>query len=315
MPITDLPDNEDREWNRDMVQRIENWIKEYTPEIWGAVVTPGDNAYGEIFERLCDYCTWHSENAPNELWLGDIDRVREVIMAEGMVQGNRRALELFFEKYGGRLDAFASRISRQFGDDAWYKVLADLASSEHAARRLASYNGNRKLYSYLATAITWESRAMIRRWRREREILEMLAAEQLPSRASNLPESKEEECFELVDRLARNVFGHLTERERRAVTLYFFGKSRDVPPDGQRKGMTYEEVGRELGRNKGTVQRWLRRIAKRVLARLKAATEPSVVDDVAADVCYEFIQELRTHELFDLLRNALEDSQGGEIES
>lgn len=239
--------------------------------------------------------------------------VRDVVLAEAVTQADDRAVGIFVQEYSPKMTEIAEKISRRFSDEACGDVLDECFRAPGQSGRLATYDGQRPLVSYLATMVT---REIYRYTRKYKEITGMA-----PAKKSETPRHSEEadeetpeqivgreECERLLKEILREALARLSPEDRLLLCYRYVEK------------LTLDEIALILARQEGKGKEPIHR--GNVQKRIKAATErfAEKVQEVIRErkqkrsvaECVELIfEDIKCSDLPDLLIRFLEELQGG----
>ena len=160
----------------------------------------------------------------------------DAVLAAGVGEGDRLALEEVFDRYGGAVKAMALRVLR---DDALAEdVVQDVFVAFWKAPQ--KFDANRgSLRTFLVTVAHRRAVDIVRseeaRFRRE---------ERVPR--DTAPDIDDEVWTRSLSETVRNALAELADPEREAITLAYFG------------GLSYVEAAKRLGAPEGTVKSRIR---------------------------------------------------------
>jgi RNA polymerase sigma-70 factor (ECF subfamily) len=172
-------------------------------------------------------------------------------LVDELVRGGTEALEEIYQRHGDAVLGLATRIlrDRSLAEDVVQDLLVRLWIEPH---RFDARRGS--LRTFLMTSASSRSIDMLRAEssRRERE------QRRVRLRVSNADDLERDVVDKLVAEELRDALQHLSDDERRALTLAYFG------------GHSYREVARLLGQPEGTVKSRIQTGMRRLATMLRA---------------------------------------------
>lgn len=259
-----------KHWEQDAARLLETmdaWIEKYTHQILGDSFAPNETQYDGFLRRLWQCWLFHwqegAKRSPDgrlngivvagRLDAADHSLVRDVILAEGIVQGHKAALECLLREDNGRIQTATERANPRFGDEGWSQTLSKLfpleaeictncvgepgsdpPTSREAVRQesvLKDYAGQGSLSQYLRRIAINYACAQARRKSNRGQALENGTSQYADVRAKNpVDESSEREirkkataaradCERLYETVVRDALHRLSPEHR--VALYF----------------------------------------------------------------------------------------------
>jgi RNA polymerase sigma factor (sigma-70 family) len=298
------------------------WVKRYTSTVCTPPIEDSDAGFGKYRERNWRCWRFH--------WQPDLDHkdesirkqrvangpsvavslvkkkdgtslLRDVTLAEAVTQADERALRLFVSEYTPSMLQLAKRTSEQFGDEAWSDVLDECFQADGQRGRLAGYNGQRPLRSYLATMVTREVYRYLRKHKRERPCptpedeqsptVDLAGREKTPAEIV----SAEEEERLIVD-ILREYIQQMDCIDRLILQYRYLNRKK------------YKIIGRIIGIHAGNVQKRLKSLLEHlpdglhdlVRKRKQSAATAAAVKHLFLDLAAEDLGELLVRVLQDL---------------
>lgn len=261
-----------------LLRHLHVWVQRYTPKLCDAPVSPAQPACDGYRQRTWGCWRFHWQPAvshwmrkpegkkrpPHRIIDGIIvaiklvngthraNLVRDVILAEAVTQADSRAVTMLDREYATKMKAIGNRTCSGYGEEAWANIFGECFRAPGQRGRLASYQGQRPLASYLATVVTHEVQRLMKKSKGTVTIAQPLGDDGNAAQGG-LPSGVEDvaigtaECDKLLAGILRAALNRLSALHR--VVLYF----RVI------KRLTFEEIGRILASHEEGVKRWGKR--------------------------------------------------------
>lgn len=263
-------------------QQLTRWLEEYSQTIGSKPIQANQPHSAPYLRRLWNCWSYHWRSASEIVPAGRIDGLevanrirggkgyfrggllggdvlRDVVLAEAVIQKNESALQHLEREYKDYcLRQGKSLASFPNAEDWWYLLLDKLAGFTQAPGKLASFSGRCGLQNWLGT--------VVRNWMRDR-----LKKDRLQTTGSGkdlaelaITEHPEqflisEECRHLWVELLQRTLASLEARDRLLLRLRFA------------QGLTGKETAAILGIHPGNVSRREQRVLEHLRQRLQSA--------------------------------------------